>query len=152
MRTDVLSRSLKMAASSLNSSQLSPSFSLSSERKRKRHHQVLEGHEPKSLDVHQFTSKNRGERSCVWDKRHVHEDRKNRVTHWEAKKGRWTEKDRGKKARKRKGTGLKESSSFPLDFVRRGLLPQLHETPVAEDGHSAQRSDCNPFYWRLSRR
>lgn len=59
MHTDVLSRLLKMAASSLTSSQLCPSFSLSSEKKRKRpspwNRRVLEGHEPRCSPIYQFS-------------------------------------------------------------------------------------------------
>lgn len=89
MHTDVLSRLLKMAASSLTSSQLCPSFSLSSEKKRKRpspwNRRVLEGHEPRCSPIYQF-SNHVFETKDTWMKNRVRFDkrRKEKKVHREA--------------------------------------------------------------------
>lgn len=149
MHTDVLSRLLKMAASSLNSSQLSPSFSLFLWEKEKETIAVKSSssrrtqvHEP---DINQFTNPRRTTRrmigSCVWDKRHVDEDRKNRV------------EEKEKESEEKKGHRVKGKLSFLLSIsFEEGYFRNCAETPVAEDGHSAQGSDCDPFYWHLSHR
>lgn len=121
-------------------------FRCFSEKRRKRpspwNHQVLEGHEP---DINQFTNPRRTTRrmieSCVWDKRHVDEDRKNRV------------EEKEKESEEKKGHRVKGKLSFLLSIsFEEGYFRNCAETPVAEDGHSAQGSDCDPFYWHLSHR
>ena len=78
-----------MAASSLTSSQLCPSFSLSSEKKRKRpspwNRRVLEGHEPRCSPIYQF-SNHVFETKDTWMKNRVRFDkrRKEKKVHREA--------------------------------------------------------------------